>query len=152
MSTTTLEAAEAVVSRWLTQWVNGMAPLTPTILENEAGSEPAVPTSIPATDADRIAASWVRLTIRHLASTQDSLGPSGARRFARRAQVIAQIFTPPDIGIEVPLDLASRARAVFEGASFDGVDVYDVNIRELGTDGRWHQVNVEAAFTYHEQK
>jgi len=149
---TIVEAAEAVVSRWLTRWVDGADPLTPTVLENEAGAEPSLPAVTPTTAADQIAASWVRLTVRSLLSTQETLGTAPNRRFIRKAQVVIQIFTPPNIGAAVALDLADRARAVFEGASFDGVHVYDTNVRELGTDGRWQQANVDAAFTYYEQK
>jgi hypothetical protein len=97
---------------------------------------------------------WARLSVRHRASTQESLGGVGLRKFERIGAVIVQCFVPLDKGTQAADTLATAARNVFEGKTFtpEAIHFFDVVVREIGPDDAWYQVNVEAFFIYHETK
>jgi hypothetical protein len=99
---------------------------------------------------------WVRLAVRHTASNQETLGGIGQRKYERIGSVFVQCFTPLDSGVASADNLASIARAVFEGKTLapagEAIHFFDVVVREVGPDGAWYQINVEAFFTYHETK
>lgn len=97
---------------------------------------------------------WMRLAVRHLASTQESLGGVGTRKFERIGSVVVQCFTPLDKGAAAGDNLATAARNVFEGKTFnpEAIHFFDCVVREIGPTGTWYQVNVEAFFIYHETK
>lgn len=99
-------------------------------------------------------AEWVRVSVRHRASVQDSLGEPGLRKFERIGAVFVQCFVPLDKGLSAADNLATAARNVFEGRTFnpEAIHFFDAATRELGPDGAWYQVNVEASFIYHETK
>ena len=99
-------------------------------------------------------ASWVRLSVRHNASTQETLGRTGNRRFARLGSALVQIFTRDNIGARTADTLATTAREIFEGVSLAGTTIrfLDVIVRETGPDGKWYQVVVEATFEYDETR
>lgn len=97
---------------------------------------------------------WVRLAVRHESAQQESLGEPGARKFERLGRVFVQVFTPLDTGAATADNLASAARAVFEGKTLtpENIRFHAVTVREIGPDGAWYQVNVEAQFSYTETK
>jgi len=97
-------------------------------------------------------ANWARLAVRQMDSNQDTLGPSGSRRFRRSAMTFIQIFVPSNKGTKEGDDLSQTARGVFEGTSFSGLDFTDGMIREVGPDGKWFQYVVEVKFSYDEIK
>lgn len=128
------EAREAVYKRWNDLWI-----ATSFVFENE--TERDLPDgSLP----------WVRVTVRHTSSVQDTLGPPGARRFRRGASVLVQLYDLANSGMQTLDTLAQSARVIFEGASFSGLDFNNVMTRETGHDGKWSQVVVEAFFDYEE--
>jgi Bacteriophage related domain of unknown function len=145
---TTLKAArEAILSRWITQWVDGSSPRTPYSFENEKTAPPdAVAAAAFGTDTG----SWVRLTMRSVNSEQETLGPVGSRKFTRYGNIHIQVFVPVDRGTADSDTLVGLARTVFEGARFNGVCCYAGSPKEVGPDGRWYQVNVTIPFTYYE--
>ncbi len=99
-------------------------------------------------------ASWVRLSVRHNASTQETLGAVGNRKFLRSASCFIQIFTAIDEGVATADGLVETARAVFEGTSISGTTIRfnDVIVREEGRDKSWFQFVIEATFLYNELK
>lgn len=134
--TTLNEAAGRIYQDFNTDW----AALTPLTFDGEEFDPPA--------------GSWVRLTVRHNVSQQESLGGVGRRKFERGGLVIVQCFTPLDLGRATADNLATVARNVFEGKTLtpENIRFTAVLTREIGPSEVWFQINVEAAFTYTETK
>lgn len=100
------------------------------------------------------AGDWVRLSIRHQARAQESLGGVGRRKFESVGSVIVQCFIPLDSGRSAADTLAEDARSVFEGKHLqpEGIRFTSAAITEVGATEDWYQINVEAFFTYTETK
>lgn len=99
--------------------------------------------------------SWVRLAVRHTGRQQESLGPVAGRKFESFGSVFVQCFAPLDTGAKTADTLAQAAQAVFEGKTIGAAErlrFTSVSIVEVGPGEDWHQVNVEAFFTYTETK
>lgn len=94
---------------------------------------------------------WLRLVIRHSDSRQETLGKEDNRKFDRSGFVIVQIFVPLDEGM-VDDTLVSAVRNIFEGKTISSIRFYGVNVREIGPDTKWFQINIEAPFNYEETK
>ena len=134
--TTLNQAREAIYDEFVTDW-GSTSPLT---LDNEKVDPPTT--------------EWVRLSVRHTASTQDTLGAPGNRRFERIGSAFVQIFVPTDQGTLRADELATIAREAFEGKSLTGTTIrfLDVIVREAGVDGQFYAVVVEATFEYDETR
>lgn len=129
--TTQAEAREAIYLRFVTLW----GTRTPYTFDAEAYDPPA--------NAD-----WVRLSVRHNRSDQESLGPPGARKYLRGGQIVVQVFTPADTGREAADGHEAVLRTIFEGVTFSGVTVNDAVFTEIGPDGDYEQANYVADFEY----
>jgi hypothetical protein len=103
--------------------------------------------------------SWVRLSVRELASPQQTLGPKGARRFKRDCVAIVQVFWPVEgafLGVEGGVDaglrLAEDARRFFEGESIAPAKFHNASIgppqKDPAAPGRWWTRNVSCPFFY----
>lgn len=134
--TTLAQATQAIYARFVDQWDEDDAVYT---FDGENFQEP-------------VDASWIRLSIRHLPSNQDTLGESGNRQFRREALVVINIFTPTNAGRASGDSLAQAARSIFEAVGFDGLNFFESDVEELGIDGLWYQVVVKSKFTYNEMK
>lgn len=136
--TTMNQAREAIYKRFYDAW--GLT--TPFTFDNED----YVPTAN--------TANWVRLSVRHNASTQETLGATGNRRFLRSGSVFIQVFVQQDTGTSRNDQLVTQARAIYEGVSITGTTVRfrDVIVTETGPDGKWYQSLIEAQFDYDETK
>ena len=134
--TTLNQARTAIYEEFQTVW----GATTPFTFDNEKYTPP---------DTE-----WVRLTVRHTASTQDTLGAQGNRRFERIGSAFVQIFVPTDQGTTRADELATIARETFEGKSLTGTTIrfLDVIVRETGVDGQFYVVVVEATFQYDETR
>lgn len=95
---------------------------------------------------------WARLTVNHEAGEQDSLGKTGDRKYLRRGRVLVQLFGPVDQGLRALDLLADATRDIFEGTQFSGLYFISADVREIGQDGEWFQLVVDAPFDYHETK
>jgi len=94
---------------------------------------------------------WVRLTIMRSGGDQATFGQEGARRFERSGVLTVQCFVPAGKrGLVDAGALAKAARDAYEGRTLGGVRLYRVARKDVGLDGPWWQVNVEAAFEYEE--
>lgn len=99
---------------------------------------------------------WVRLSVRHLGSTQDTFGTAGNRKFERQGTAFVELFFRPDpVTAQTEIDrLAQKAKDIFEGNRISGTTLRfnDTPIRELGIVDEWYVVVVDAAFLYNETK
>lgn len=133
---TALNAArQSIYQRFITEWAN----TSPFTFDNEKFDPP---------DTNP----WVRLTVRHTGSVQETLGRIGNRKFNRSGSILIQVFIATNLGTETSDDLVTPARNIFEGASFNGVYANNSVVREVGIDGRWFQTIIETFFFYDEIK
>lgn len=135
--TTPNEAREAIYLRFTTDFTS--IPNSRIVFENE--DEP-----------EDVGDSWVRLSMRGISRSQDTLGRVANRRFRSSASVFVQVYTDTNTGIQLSDTLAKEAADIFEGVSFSGLDFRAVTIQETGVDGKWNQMLVEAPFDYDEIK
>jgi len=135
-SVTTPAARAAVYDRWVEQWGS-------TTHFTFAGEKSELAKGDEA---------WVRVSMRHTDSNQETLGPPGGRRFLRTGSVFLQIFIPVNTGLSDLDVLIQSARAIFEGVSFNGLRFFDAVARETGPDGKWESAVVECFFDYEETK
>lgn len=148
-STTLPEATEALYARFETEWISAPGvPRTPYALDNEEFDPPA--------GTDGKGAPWVRFSVRHSTSNQETLGRKDNRKFMRGGRAFIQIFVPPGTGRAVSDDLLEAARSMFEGRAFPGTTIRpkDVITPEFGEveDGRWWASTCEAVFEYDQIK
>lgn len=123
-------AREALYQEFNTAWAGA----TPLVFENEDYEEGTV--------------AWVRFIMRNEDGEQLSMGASGSRHFERNGRVLVQIFTPINVGTSAADTLAENARTILEGKTISGVHIYDVTTREVGVEGKWFYVLVEAPFQF----
>jgi len=134
--TTTFEARDAIARRWFLNWSGTKK----TFLQNEKRRPVR-------------GEAYALLTVSHSASDQETLGPTGSRNYLRGGSIVVTLFLPSNEGGTSVADaLAEEARNIFEGVSFDGLDVYAAEINEVGTDGEWIVWTVTAPFNYQERK
>lgn len=99
--------------------------------------------------------SWCRVTVRSLPTATRTLGAVGDRSALRRALVVVQVFVPLTEG-DGPghaLALAEEIRPLVEGADLAAGDTGAVHftgaeVRPVGVNAPWYQVNVDAQITY----
>lgn len=100
---------------------------------------------------------WVRVSVRHQPTRSMSLGVIGSRRVERAAVVYGQCFVPhqTDDGVKAALTLAQQFRNLFEGIDVIGVgtaplalNFSEADLRSVGVEGGWIQVNAECPFTF----
>jgi len=140
--TTLNEAREALYKRFNDLWVDGLGdPLTPFTFDNETFEPPET-------------GSWVRVAVRHLFSSQETLGKPGNRKFRRPGSLIIQLFTATETGMESIDTLSEKVRSIFEGITLvpEAIHLGTTTIRESGTDGKWNQSTAETPFDYDETK
>lgn len=135
MTSVQLNEARGAIYAALVAGIGG----TPYTFDNEAFDPPTE-------------AVWVRLAMRHTGRAQDTLGPSGNRKFEATGNVIVQVFAPLDTGAAGCDAVVETVRALFEGVTVSGIFFYGAVVREIGPGDDWYQINVEAAFTYNEVK
>lgn len=129
------EATEAIFQRWIDQW----ASTTSYAFEGESFDPPA-------TDP------WARVSVRHVESEQETLGPAGGRRFLRPGSAMVKLYGRNDRGRRELDLLGQQARAVFEGMSFSGVSFQAGTVREGTPEGELLLRVVEVPFFYEETK
>ena len=93
---------------------------------------------------------WARLTVRHIARDQESLGGVGRRKFESGGSAIVQCFAPLDSGAEGADTLAQVAQGIFEGKTLlpEGIRFTSSVVTEIGSTEDFYQINVESFFTY----
>jgi hypothetical protein len=93
---------------------------------------------------------WIRVMMRHTGGRQATLANEiGQRRFRRTGVITAQIFAPLGSSLREPERLGILINNALEGAStLHAVFIRNVRMNEIGSDGHWFQVNVDADFEY----
>lgn len=99
-------------------------------------------------------APWARLTVRHAARAQETLGSEGNRKFESIGSAIVQCFGPLDKGVEGVDTLAEVAMGIFEGKTLLPKNIHFTSAAplEIGPTDDAYQINVEAFFFYTETK
>lgn len=91
---------------------------------------------------------WGRLTIHHLEGARASLGGASAR-FRRQGMVSIQVFTPIGEGTLLADRVGDPLVEAFEiPGQIDNIWFRNARMREVGSDGTAHQVNVEVEFIF----
>jgi len=137
--TTLAEAKERIYAQFVADFTATSANIT---FDNEQYDPPT-------------AGNWVRLSVRHTARAQESMGELGLRKFESVGSAIIQCFCPLDSGTSAADTLAAAAQAVFEGKVLGATEQLrftSAAITEVGPTDNWYQINVEAFFTYTETK
>lgn len=132
------EVREAIYEAFIAGW----AGYSPVCLDNEKFTPPT-------------ASLWVRVSVRHLSSSQESMGGISNRRFERAGLIIVQVFAPLDAGGKTIDDAVQKVRDIFEGTRIiagGDVRVNALEVRELGPLEGWNQTNAEAHLTYVETR
>lgn len=133
--TSTVDAREAIYQRFVTAWG---ATTDYTFDSEQYTPPPGVP--------------WVRLTVRHLSSAQETLGDIGNRKFERGGSILLQIFTPLNAGTRAGDTLIDTARNIFEGVRFSGIRCNNAVAREIGASDGYYMSIIETSFLYDETK
>lgn len=95
---------------------------------------------------------WTRVTVIHDSGEQATLAShQGLRRYHRTGTIVVQLFTPAGGGQVSSDALCKVVTDAFEGVTTaSGVIFRNVIQKEIGQDGAWFQVNVQAGFEYDE--
>ena len=137
------EAREAVYERWRAA---ALLPASQYAFDNERFEPPVNPTT-------GLNLPWARVSVRHIASDQETLGALGERRYNRRALLFVKLYDALESGAFTLDSLGQQVRAVFEGTTFDTVRFSKgVLVRESLPDETWEIRVVEAEFDYEERK
>ncbi len=136
----TYEEARDALSEFATdQWNLAIASISP--------SAPLFYTNINA-DPPEVPQLWGRLHIQNRDGTRASLG-NACPRFRRFGSLFIMIFVPIGEGTQNADQIADSLVNAFDDAgAIDNIWFRDVGMREVGPDGTYHQVNVEAQFTF----
>ncbi len=122
------------------EFINAWNDRTPINLDNEKFAQPE-------------SSPWVRFVVRNRISAQSTLGIPGNRKFLREGAAFVQVFIPVNTGTFEADKLAEAARDILEGRRLsEFLWTVNVDVREVGPDGKWYQVIVEASFTFEKTK
>lgn len=92
------------------------------------------------------ASSWVRFSLQHNISNYVSLGRNRLTR--RRGLVFVQVFVPENSETLIASQIVDDVVDVFETNALSGVVFESPNVREIGTNGGWFQINISVPFYY----
>lgn len=92
---------------------------------------------------------WARAIVRHATGAQASLsGEAGTRRYTDEGTVFVQVFAPVGDGSTACYAAARIVQNAYRDARNADVWFRDVTLNELGADGAFEQINVQATFSY----
>lgn len=128
------EVKNALYSHLLASW----ADKTPVVLDNEANNgEPE---------------EWIRAVVIALDGAQTTLGRRGNRKYTRAGTIIVSVFTKRGEGSAQADKWAEEIRGMFEGNRVGPAWFLECEVRSVGEDGKYYQVNVDCTFNYEEMK
>lgn len=142
--TTINQAREAVYQAFDATWGNR----TPRQLEGIAFVEPGPDVQ------------WIRVVVRNLGGTTETLGDEGNKKHRRNGLVIMSVFTPADRGMKAGDEHAQFALNIFESRNIpvpgdtERLDFIAGDVREIPMerDAKSRQTNVEVPFDFTETK
>lgn len=132
----TYEEARDVLSGFVKTTWDAATSSAPLLFQNISGDRPEEPTL------------FGRLTIQFVTGSRADLA---GRRFRRTGLMTVQVFVPQGSGTEEAEQTAEALIEALEGvgpATLENVWLRDIGMREVGSDGTYYQVNVEAEFTF----
>lgn len=132
----TYEQARDAISTFVTTTWNAATTSAPLIYDNLNADRPAVPSL------------FGRLTIHNVGGMLAALGAS---RFRREGLFSIQVFVPLGSGTQQADQVAQALVEALEDigpATLGNVWLRNIGMQEVGPDGTYHQVNVEAEFTF----
>lgn len=132
----TYEQARDVLSAFVTTEWNTATTSAPLLYDNLNADRPAVPSI------------FGRLNIQHVSGMLAALGAS---RFRRMGVLALQVFVPLGSSTQLADQVAQALVTALEGvgpATLENIWLRNIGMREVGPDGTYHQVNVEADFTF----
>ncbi len=95
---------------------------------------------------DKGTVAWARASVQTGLSRQTAFG-HGTRRYENSGLLSVQIFTPVGVGLTQAKKLSEVVLAAFRGhRTPNGVIFRDMDLVDVGADGRWYQLNVLVAF------
>lgn len=100
------------------------------------------------TDRPSIPGTWGRAVVRNVPGGYAGLGTG---RLRRPGTLFVQLFVPQNSGTKVIGDLANALVVALQTASvaaLNGIRLRDIGATELGSDGVYFQINVQASFDY----
>lgn len=137
------EAEQLIFDHWLTNWVVGGSPRTPTAFDQEK-----IPSGVSPGET-----SWVYLYVQEIDRYQLTKNVVGSRRYVQKSQVQVAIYVPQGNGTKTGTDLAQAARTVFEGVRITGLNNFKgADIVRVGPKPPEYQINVICPFEYEETK
>jgi hypothetical protein len=89
---------------------------------------------------------WARLTILSGQSTQITVGAPGNNLSRYPGLVVIQMFDLAQQGDKNLLALADAINAAFSDKVLSGITYRRASLQEVGTRGKWYQVNVNIPF------
>jgi hypothetical protein len=96
---------------------------------------------------------WVRITTTRMGEGEHAGIGDGTGRYSKRGMIIFQVFTVKGLGISRANLLSQAIVDCFEGeTSTNGVTTSRTEVRHIGSDGGWHQTNVNVFFDFDEYK
>lgn len=130
------EARKALYDRFEVIWVAAHSTV-PRTYDNEGFTPPA-------------SGPWVRFSVRHSSSRQETLGAVGHRNFERRGMVLVQVFIEKNAPIKSADTYVTTIKNGLEAISLldDNLVTEACTPREIGPTERWVQTNVECPFWY----
>ncbi len=87
-------------------------------------------------------AAWVRFSILNGASQYRAFN----KKRTHTGIISVQIFSPATTGTHLMRGYADTIAAIFDGKEFDDIACASASIETIGTDGIWHQINVNIAY------
>lgn len=138
-----LQARRDIYQRFLTLWPPALGVVF--TFDNEVFVPP---------DSDP----WIRFSVRHDGSALEAIGGTtgggGFNKYQRTGRAVLQVFTALNKGAAEADTIVDEIRDIFEGVALGGNTIRFTNVvaREIGPDGQWYQVNVEAAFQYDDRR
>lgn len=140
------EAVDEMLGRFKAQWDADTPAITGTV----------PPVYYPDTEdgtQEQTTNAFARVTVQHDDGGQRSLGGIGARIFENEGLITVQVFVPlaGRGGYSIAQALAEVAKAAFEGKSTPAVWFRNVRFNEIGPEGPFYQINVNADFVWHQQ-
>jgi hypothetical protein len=144
--TTTTEARDAIMGLLRTAWLSDATTAPIALLwDNVKGDKPGE-------EAYGQALPWARAAIRHNLGEQETIAAQGNRRYLAGGVFTVQVFTPPGDGHSLSDQIVEVVKTAMRNvASTVGVWFYNIRVTEMGVDGPWFNVNVDAVFRYQER-
>lgn len=139
--TTQTEARDTILAIVETAWTASGAPTetAPLLFPGVKGDKPSSGT-------------WGIASAVHTGREQDTLSRPGRRRFLVSGTLRVQIYTPTGDGFAAADVIAENIKAALDAVPVTS-GVWFVNVRstDVGEEGPWLNVNVEAGFRYQQR-